>query len=426
MSGPQYDFVTGKGMGVINIAGIGEFGPRFSAPLKQNQDIFSFSSDLVYSRGAHGFKFGALFNRYAPHFTLGAASVGQLMFPTVTHFLRGTPAAYVARAPGSILDSDWSFNTLGFYVQDDVRINRVTLNLGLRYEFLTDPEETNGNGSSIRDIRVDANPTCADTRYCLAAENPGKLFENPSLKNFSPRAGFAWDVNGDGRMAVRGGAAVLYDLATFGSAILGLQWPYSSTSRGTGNFQLPLVFPEGPGGRSAGGVDFNLQQPHSVQTNLSVERELPWSMAGTLSYTGTRGLNLYRRAELNPVVPLGTPSVDASGNRACLNTGAPPTDPAGPKCWLGTEPRTQPQLGAGQLPRRRLELVVPRAAGAAAQAPERRAAVPELPTRSPRPLTRPRASSTPRTRRAISPPPIRSTAPSTAVRPRSTCGTTGR
>ncbi len=339
VSGPQYDFVTGKGMGVVNIAGIGEFGPRFSAPLKQDQDIVSFSSDLVYSRGAHGFKFGALFNRYAPHFTLGAASIGQAMFPTVTHFLRATPSAYVARAPGSILDSDWSFSTLGFYVQDDVRINRVTLNLGLRYEFLTDPEETNGNGSSIRNMRVDVNPTCADTRYCLPAENPGQLFENPSLKNFSPRAGFAWDVNGDGRMALRGGAAVLYDLATFGSAILGLQWPYSSTSRGTSNFQIPLVFPEGPGGRSAGGLDFQLQQPHSIQTNLSVERELPWSMAGTLSYTGTRGLNLYRRAELNPVVPLGTPSVDATGNRACLNTGAPPTDPAGPKCWLGTEPR---------------------------------------------------------------------------------------
>src|SRR5688500_13732288 len=173
----------------------------------------SISSDLVYSRGAHGLKFGMLMNHYEPEFTLGAASVGQLVFPTVTHFLRGTTAAYVARAPGSLLDSNWSFNTLGFYAQDDWRIKRVTLNLGVRYEFLTDPEETNGNGSSIRDMSVDANPTCADTRYCLSAEDPGKLFENPSLNNFSPRAGFAWDVTGDGKMAVRGGAAVLYDVA---------------------------------------------------------------------------------------------------------------------------------------------------------------------------------------------------------------------
>jgi hypothetical protein len=177
-------------------------------------------------------------------------------------------------------------------------------------------------------------------RYCLQAPDSDKLFNNPSLRNFSPRAGFAWDVSGDGRTAVRGGAAVLYDVATFGSAILGLNWPYSATTRGAGNFRLPLVFPEGPGGRSAGGVDFNVEQPHSIQTNLSVERELPWSMAANVAYTYTRGINLYRRTEANPTIPAGTPSVDARGNRVCVNTGtAPPLNPAGDKCWLGTEPR---------------------------------------------------------------------------------------
>jgi hypothetical protein len=339
VSGPEFDYVTGKGIGVTNIAGIGEFGPRFSAPLKQNQGIMSVSSDLVWTRGAHGLKFGMLINHYEPEFTLGAASIGQATFPSVTDFLRGTPNAYVARAPGSILDSGWRFNTIGLYAQDDWRIRNVTLNLGLRYEFITDPQETSGRASSIRDIRVDVNPTCADARYCTAGDDPGKLFENPSLKNFSPRAGFAWDVRGDGKTAVRGGAAVLYDVATFGSAILSLNWPYSSTTRSSGNFRLPLVFPEGPGGRSAGGVDFHLQQPHSVQTNLSVERELPWSIAATVSYIGTRGINLYRRTELNPVIPLGTPTVDASGNRFCANLGTPAFDPEGTKCWLGGEPR---------------------------------------------------------------------------------------
>ena len=339
VSGPQYDLVTGKGIGVLSIGGLGEFGPRFSAPLVQNQDILSISSDLVYSRGAHALKFGTLVNRFEPQFTLGAASIGQAIFPSITHFLRATPAAFVARAPGSILDSNWRFQTVGFYAQDDWRIRTLTLNLGLRYEFLTDPEETNGRASSIRNIRVDANPTCADPAFCLPADNPGQLFENPSLKNFSPRAGFAWDVRGDGKTAIRGGTALLYDIATFGSAILGLNWPYSSTSRASANFQLPLVFPSGPGGRSAGGVDFHIKQPYSVQTNLSVERELPWSMAATLSYAGTRGINLYRRTEANPVIPFGVPSVDARGNAVCLNQGGPVADPTGPKCWLGTEPR---------------------------------------------------------------------------------------
>jgi hypothetical protein len=295
-------------------------------------------------------KFGFLFNHYNPEFTLGAASVGQLNFPSITDFLRATPNAYTARAPGSILDSGWRFNTIGLYAQDDWRINRLTLNLGMRYEFLTVPEETSGRVSSLRNIAVDVNPTCGDARYCLTAPDSGKLFENPSLKNFSPRAGFAWDVKGDGKTAVRGGAAMLYDIATFGSAILSLNWPYSSTVRGSGNFRIPLVFPEGPGGRSAGGVDFNIKQPHSIQTNLSVERELPWAMAASVAYTFNRGLNLYRRTEMNPIIPYGVPSVDASGNRFCANTGGPIADLAGPKCWVGGEPRLKPQLGAGELP----------------------------------------------------------------------------
>ncbi|MBI4484639.1 MAG: carboxypeptidase regulatory-like domain-containing protein, partial [Acidobacteria bacterium] len=170
--GPEYDFVPGKGLGVINISGIGEFGPRPSAPLRQNQQVFTWSSDAVYTRGAHALKFGALINRYEPEFTLGAASTGQIIFPTVTHFLRGTPSAYTARAPGSILDSNWRFYSMGFYVQSDSRIRTLTLNLGLRYEFITDPAELNGRVSTIRNLAVDPNPTCADARYCLQADDP--------------------------------------------------------------------------------------------------------------------------------------------------------------------------------------------------------------------------------------------------------------
>ena len=340
IQGPEYDFVTGKGLGVINIAGIGEFGPRPSAPLIQNQKVFSWSNDLFYTRGAHSLKFGALINRFQPEFTQGAGSTGQAIFPTITHFLRGTPAAYTSRAPGSILDSDWRFNTLGFYVQDDWRVaSTVTLNLGLRYEYLTDPVETNGHVSVIRNLQVDANPTCADPRYCLQADDPETLFNNPSYRNFSPRVGVAWDVTGDGKTAVRAGGAMLYDVATFGTAIIGLNWPYSSTQRASSNFSIPFVFPEGPGGRSANGIDFNLDQPHSIQYNLSVERELPWDLAATVSYAGTRGLDLYRRTEGNPIIPLGTPSLDANGNNVCRNLGTPAFDPEGDKCWLGTEAR---------------------------------------------------------------------------------------
>jgi outer membrane receptor protein involved in Fe transport len=337
-SGPQYELVTGKGLGLFNVTGIGEFGPRPSAPLVQNQDVYSWSNDLFYTRGAHSLKFGALINHYHQYSVSGNASTGQAVFPSITHFLRGTPSSYTGRALGSFLDAGWNFNTLGFYAQDDWRVrSNLTVNAGLRYEFRTTPYEVFGHGGAIRNILVDAQPTCADTQYCLQASDPGKPFKNASLRNFSPRVGFAWDVKGDGKTAVRAGAAILYDVPLWG--ILSVGYPYSSTVRGTTNFAIPLVFPSGPGARSANGTDFNLGQPYSIQSNLTIERELPWDMATTVSYVGNRGVHLYRRTEGNPLIPAGTPGVDANGNRVCRNAGPVAFDPTGPKCWLGTEPR---------------------------------------------------------------------------------------
>ncbi|MEQ1946720.1 MAG: TonB-dependent receptor [Bryobacteraceae bacterium] len=343
ITGTQYELVPGKGMGVINIAGVGEFGPRFSAPIRQNQQVFSYSDDVYFTKGSHSMKFGMLINQMKPEYTLGAASVGTIAFASTATFLQGVPTRFTARAPGSILDSNYKFGTMGFYAQDDWKLNsRLTLNLGIRYETLTDPTETNGHVSAIRNLLVDANPVCADTTFCLKADDPGKMFNNPSRKNFSPRVGFAWDVFGNGKTAIRGGAAILYDVATFGSAILGLGWPYSATTTVSGgaaaNFTLPLVLPTGPGSRSAGGVDFNVQQPYSFQSNFSVEQALFWDMALSVTYANTRGINLYRRTEGNPRVPLGTPTV-VNGANFCASQGATTFNPTGVHCWLGTENR---------------------------------------------------------------------------------------
>jgi hypothetical protein len=347
--GPE--FIEGKGIGVWNFA-IGEFGVRFSTPLNQNQKLYTWSDDLFYTRGAHSLKFGTLINHYDPFSTLGAGSTGQAIFGPISNFLAGTPVVSVARAPDSILDSEYHYNTLGFYVQDDVRVrSNFTLNLGLRYEFFTNVYEINGHGGAVRDPLHDAFPTCADPACLQGADDPEKLFENPSLHNFSPRVGFAWDVRGNGKTAVRAGAAILYDVATFNTAILSLPWPYSSIVRVPGGpLTLPLQFPPADSPNAKGGatgVDFHVKQPYSTQYNLSVEQELPWNLAMTASYVGSRGIHIYRRVDPNPAVPAGTPGVDTSGNPVCIDTGTPPNPVTGPKCWTGHESRLNPAWSYG-------------------------------------------------------------------------------
>jgi hypothetical protein len=228
----------------------------------------------------------------------------------------GQPTVYNAVTPGSVLDRTYHFTTLGFYAQDDFRVRtNLTLNLGLRYEFLTQPREVRGHGAALRDVQRDAETTL------------GPPFENPSLRNFSPRFGFAWDVQGNGRTALRGGFGLLYDIATLGSSLIvgsTATPPFStiSTVPRPASLSLPLRFPPEFAGRGLRTVDYHIQQPHMLHYNLTVERQLPLEMALTVAYGGSRGINIMQSVEGNPTVPQILPD--------------------GRKFWAGDEPRVNP------------------------------------------------------------------------------------
>jgi len=60
------------------------------------------------------------------------------------------------------------------------------------------------------------------------------------------------------------------------------------------SFDASLVFPASAAGKAMSTVDYHLRQPHMLQYNLTVERQLPGDMVTTLAYGGSRGLNLFR------------------------------------------------------------------------------------------------------------------------------------
>ena len=79
-------------------------------------------------------------------------------------------------------------------MQDDWRWrSNVTVNLGLRYEMVTVPTEVHG--------KLDNLPTLSSATQTLG----DPVFANPTLRNFEPRVGFAWDPFKNGKTAVRGG-----------------------------------------------------------------------------------------------------------------------------------------------------------------------------------------------------------------------------
>jgi len=334
ISGPQYSFITGQEIGNISIGGVTPFGPDSPSPFAGKQNIFTYSDDLFLTRGRHSLKFGTLINHYQQYMLVSSFRRGLANFASVSDFLAGNASSIIAATPGApdrtfpIMDRTYHYNTLGFYVQDDLRATpQLTVNVGLRYEFATQINETKGHGAALRDMLHDADTTL------------GIPFKNPSRRNFSPRLGFAWDVKGDGKTAVRGGFGLLYDVGSFGSGLISATTgtpPFSGRSTlAAVKFVIPFSFP--PAARSPRLVDYNLQQPHILQYNLTVERQLPYDMAVTAAYAGSRGLNLMKVTEGNPTVPGG---VGVGG--VCVAKTAAPGGATGPDCWLGNELRTNP------------------------------------------------------------------------------------
>ena len=324
LSDTRYNFLPGEAMGVINIGGVTSLGPSGTLPRAFEQSLWSFSNDMNITMGRSALKLGALVNRHEQFVQQSFQRGGQANFANVAGFLQGVPTFLSAPSLGSFNSKTFSFYSFGFYAQDDLRISdRLTLNLGLRYEPQTQYKEKFGRESAVRDILNDTDAT------------PGPMLLNNSLGNVSPRLGFAWDVTGDGKTAVRGAAARLFDLANMGTVLVQSASgtpPYSAFSRANnpGTFSVPFQLPTGAFGRALRINDYDLGQPEMWHYNIAVERELVRDMSLTVAYAGSRGSSMLRTIDGNPRPPTGTTA-------------------DGRPFWTGTEPRIAPQWDTVEL-----------------------------------------------------------------------------
>jgi hypothetical protein len=300
-------FVPGRDFaGSIDIGGMKRFGPQSSANLRLVQNVFSLQSDLVHTRGAHTLKAGGLVERYQDNMVNPTFSLGIYRFDDLAAFLRAAPANFIGLTPEAQFDRYWRFTLFGLYVQDDYQVTpALTLNGGLRYEFTTMPRDKYGRDSALPDLTASAPTT-------------GQLYDNSTYKNLSPRGGFAWDVFGDGRTAVRGGYGLYFNTNSHQNLIVTVTNP-PATPR-------PVImnpsFPSPPFDRASAisirPIQWDVQTPRVHVFNLNVQREI-WQQASvTFGYAGSRGRHLLRSNDVNTApattladgtvfIPAGTP-----------------------------------------------------------------------------------------------------------------------
>ena len=176
---------------------------------------------LTLVRGRHTLKLGAQYrllfgNNYQTSnpsgtFNFSAGLTGNPQGQsgtgsTYADFLTG----YVSSASISTYlgESEKGYSLSGF-VQDDWRaLPRLSVNLGLRYDYQQPPFERNCGTSNFNPTGVLSNGLHGT--FAFACANYGKTFLNPDYKDFAPRVGFAYDVTGSGKTVIRGGYSMFY------------------------------------------------------------------------------------------------------------------------------------------------------------------------------------------------------------------------
>ena len=316
--------------GNIAITGLTGLGPSTLAPYSLIQNKFGLSDDIYMTRGAHNIKFGVGMQRVQTFENQPFSAAGSFSFASLTTFMQGIPNRYGGAYPPGVPnpfsgninpDAYRSFReTLIMpYINDDWKVSsKLTLNIGLRYDYDTNPK------SAINNLLVITNPPFNSRGGGLSptsflTQEPNVWRHNPNLNNWGPRVGFAYDPFKNHKTSIRGGFGDTHNVIaprTYTSGfVTGAPFPSVII---TPSAQTPVIaFPNPFAGTftqppysNGQGVDYNnTKTPALYEWNLNVQRELPGSVILTVGYVGSHGSHLFTGSDQNP--PIAT--VDANG-----------------------------------------------------------------------------------------------------------------
>jgi Carboxypeptidase regulatory-like domain/TonB dependent receptor/TonB-dependent Receptor Plug Domain len=297
-----YGVAAGRQDGQIGIGGGGSpIGAGGTVPYFEVQNKFGGGDDLFWTHGSQSIRIGLAVTRVETNIAAPFELGGTFDFGSLPGFLSGVPAIFLGMSnPSPTFTTTRYFREIDYdpYIEDDWKVtSRLTLNLGLRYDFAT-------------------NAVCAGGVACNAILSPGTstgftpvhhvLVSNPNAFNFDPRIGLAWDPFADHKTSIRAGFGIFHEpvaprtyapnyyLAPPSGAVLAVGTPFPDPA--AGGFTLPYT--------GFAGLDVTTSvSPYQIQYNLTVQRQITHGTVLSVGYVGSQGVHLFSEVDQNPDLP---------------------------------------------------------------------------------------------------------------------------
>ena len=358
--------IQGNGLtgGITKVTFSNALSPLGGAgPDRGYSSVNQFNDVATWNRGRHLIKMGYDYRRVQfLSFSGGLSPIGEFFFDG--HYTAGTGSAgepfadFLLDEPnrvrfGNLITNDYRRRSHALFVQDNFQFSsKLTLNFGLRWEYVTPVWEDGGRGSALNPFTgvlqfpgyqgsiPAALQRQVDKGIIKLDRNATKYYNSPPHKlNFGPRAGFAYRF--DNRTVIRGGYGIYYgaeDIGLWAQPSVGFSVPNQvessytpadnrPTTHNPVNFRsgIPSDALTNPTGTTIFALDPSLRTPYYQHWNLTVQRELVRNLSLDVSYIGSKSTNVYGQQDYNlpslttdPSIPYALrqrfPAVDPSGN----------------------------------------------------------------------------------------------------------------
>ena len=323
-----YSIAFGGLSGATTVGNVGfpVLGPNQNFPQGRKEDLYQFQDTVRYTRGRQSFSAGVDIGRLIEIDLVSQNALGELSFAeggsgvsSFGNFLLNQlgPSGTATKTFGPTRTDPHSWRN-GVFAEDDVKVSAdLSLTLGIRYDYLSNPENT------LHYPGVDPYNPYAPINTVVPIQN--------DWNNIAPRIGFAYSPHGvlgflgDGKTSVRGGFGIFYD-STFSNILVnsaqaapnanaGLLESTTGNGLGDATSLIPTISSALNPFSTVESEASNLVNPLTYQYNLGVERELPANIILGVRYVGTRGEKLFANQQYNYFNGL-------TGDRLNVNRGA--------------------------------------------------------------------------------------------------------